>query len=567
MFYKCVSCDHVFDTKPGVKARCPKCLGIHDLEPVKNVSSASVQKRGKRLAPFVVLAVAIVVGVLYMTIGKDKVTPSTEEPDRGDFQSMLEEAGVPETEQNGPFFQTDKIEDFAEDAAAGKSGLAAMQALFDTISKLRTQGRWKPHRQREPRIENPLSAEDLLARLNKPDGTPLEALSYELSCLLLAAARSLDIDAKMAEIYRFKSEKKPADPGGKLGRYGVVVGEGSGEQTPPLFDLYGGRSQKAAEADAIVLSDVEAVAPYYGVSALSSLTRRDPAEALKLNSIAVKLAPTSPYFRIGRGLIFAASEAPGEALAEFEKAVKQRADAVTRTNLAELHLLADPTGRRAEGEIQAALAEMPDYARAHAILAMIHTMRRELEQAEQELAIAERLDPDSPVIAMFWAQLLAARAQFEDAINKAKDAVRLSGESLTSLMGLAGIYRATARFDEMRATLDRVVQVADYPGVAREIKDIFGYEPAGGDAEDEEVVAAGKRPDGGSATGLTLKLGGDDAPLGGGNLKLGDGLSGGGLKLGGGSGGLGGGSGGLGGGKKSEGLGGGQLKLDLNLKQ
>ncbi|MCP4679266.1 MAG: hypothetical protein GY854_28015 [Deltaproteobacteria bacterium] len=555
MNYKCIPCDHVFEVKRNVKPRCPKCMGIHDLEQISGGGGSASKGRPRWIVPTVVLLLVAVVAIVYVTAVKDE-TSTQSKPDQGDASSILDSLGVSKTQASKPFGVTDRIEKFAEKAASGKDGIEALQALFDAISKMRGDGKWKPHHQREPRVDKVLGADKLLARLEEGGESPFEATSYELACVLLAAARSLDIDANMVEIYSFKGEKKPADPSGKIGRYGVAFGEG---KAPPMFDPYSGRAQKSAEAEMTVLSDTEAKAPYFAIRALSLLTKRETSEALRMNEIATKLAPENPYFRAGRGLIFAASAAPGEALAEFEKATKQSANAVSRTNLAEILLLADPTGKRAEGEIQAALSEMPDYARAHGLLAMVHIMRREVDLAEQELALAERLDPTSPIIAMFWAQLYAAQANTEQAIAKARDAVRLSGESLSTLLGLAGIYRATARFDEMRATLDRAIEIVDSPGVAREIKDLFGYSPIVEDDDDQEEVAAS--PDGGSS-GLELKLGGDQGSFGSG-LKLG---GGGGLGGGSGSKGLGGGMGGGLGGAKGSGFGGGGLKLDLNMK-
>ncbi|MCP4604641.1 MAG: tetratricopeptide repeat protein [Proteobacteria bacterium] len=547
MRYTCIACDHEFEIKEGAKPRCPKCLGIHDLEPVSGGGGPKQPVKRQWIAPVVVLAIAALVAVIYFLTGKTQ-EPISEVKQHG-LSSALEEFGVPEDKLAEPFAITERIEKFAEKVVSNKSGIQAMQAIFDALSKMRGDGKWKPHHQREPRAEKPLAADRLLARLEK-GGEPFEALSYELACLFLASARSLELNAKMAEIYSFKNEKKPADPGGKIGRYGVVLDEGTKEKAPPLFDPYGGRAGASAEAEVNVLSDVQAVAPYYGLSSLSLLIERNTSEALKLNEIAVKLAPKSPYFRTGRGLIFAASAAPTEALAELEKASKLRLDAVNRTNLAEVLLLADPSGKRSEAELQAALSSMPDYARAHALLAMVHMMQRRLEQAEQELALAERLDPSSPVVAMFWAQFYAAQAQTDQAIAKARDAVRLSEESISSLLGLAGIYRATARFDEMRATLDRALEIAKSPEIAQQIKELFGYNPAQQDSGDAAVESAEseKDSDDGSRE-LKIELGSERAPIGGGKLKLGEGLD------------KGFGSG------LDKGLGGENLKLDLNLKQ
>jgi Tfp pilus assembly protein PilF len=509
-------------------------MKIHDLEPVSQ-KTVPTQSNRKRIVGVVVLLVAVCVAAIYFFVADENGKPDKDLPDSNGVSAMLEELGLSPVDRVEPFKPTPEIKAFAEKAAAGKSDLEAIEALFTAIRELKKEGKWKPHHQREPRLLKPLRASRFLSRLNSDDEASVEALSYELATLLLAAARSLDADANMVEIYRFLPEKKPADSSGKLGRYGVVSGDGG--EGSRLFDPYSGRVVDTENAEIFKLSDVQAAAPYYGIGALALLAGRDTAEALTFNKIAVGLAPDNPYFRSCRGLIFATSGAPNEALIEFEKAVKKRGDAVTRANLAEILLMADPTGRRSEVEIQLALNAMPDYARAHAILAIVYLINREPEKAEQELALAERLEPSSPVIAMYWSQFYLSQAKYEDAISKALDAVRFSDESVASLIGLAQIYQASARFNDMRATLDRVYKLVESPGIARELKSVFQYDPEdSGEAGDNE-------------TGLGQETNDKTPPTGGSGLQLGEGFGG---SLGEGQG------GGLGSGKR--------LDIDLNLK-
>jgi tetratricopeptide (TPR) repeat protein len=191
------------------------------------------------------------------------------------------------------------------------------------------------------------------------------------------------------------------------------------------------------------------------------------------------------------------------------------------------------TGRQAEASIQSALSSTPEYGRAHGVMAMIHVMRREFDQAEPELSMADRYDPGSPAIAMFWAQYYAVQGLAEDAIAKAELAVQLSNDSLSSLIGLASIYRQTARFEEMRETLDKALARSEAQSMASEIKQIFGYEQEADEEEDTDDAIAEK--DTSAPTGLELKLGGGGGPTlgGGGGPTLG---GGGGPKLGGGGG-------------------------------
>jgi tetratricopeptide (TPR) repeat protein len=108
---------------------------------------------------------------------------------------------------------------------------------------------------------------------------------------------------------------------------------------------------------------------------------------------------------------------------------------------------------------------------------MVHLMSGEEDQAKAELEEAERLDPESPSIKLLVARYLLAKSDTEGAIAKAKEAVRISDNSPSALMGLAGVYGSTARFDEMRATLDELIAKTNNPAMAEEVKKMFGYEP------------------------------------------------------------------------------------------
>ncbi len=522
MKYRCIPCDHQFEVQANAKPRCPRCLKIHDLEPITAAPESSGPKGRKWIIPLaVVAAVGGLLALRALTTPDQVVTPQVK-VEGDELEQILTGTGLSKSETVVPHAVTDRVKTFATEAAGDKKGIDALRALLNHIMVLRKEQRWTKEQQREPRRHKPLTADQLCAKLTGSDGAdPYPALSYEVANLLYTAGLALGLEVKLAEIYQFDGEKRPADPEGKLGRYGVALGQGSPEASAPLFDPFSGRHEASAKATYTALDEPAAIAPYYALSALAELVTRNTAEALKLNKVATQLDPQNPYFRTGRGLIFAASGAPQEALAEFEKATKQRDNPVTRTNLAEVLILVDPTGKRAEASIQAALSAMPDYGRAHAVMAMIHVMRREFDQAEPALINADRLDPGSPIVAMFWAQYHATQGLAEEAIDKAQEAVRLSNESISTLMGLAGIYRATARFDEMRATLDQVIVKADSPHIAREIEQIFGYKTA---AEDEDEEA-----DDATATGgLQLKLGSEGGEelnvpaMPGQGLKLGD---------------------------------------------
>jgi Tfp pilus assembly protein PilF len=555
MKYKCIPCNHEFEAEGNTKPRCPRCLKIHDVEAI--AASASPKSNKKSIiAPIVVLLIAGGVAAFYFATKKDQKAEDIGKVK--DAKSLFDELNIPKEEAVEPCAPSPKIKEFAEKLASGKDGVDGMDALYQGILTLKAQNKWRPYPQREPREGRPLTADKFLQAIEEAKSEPVMALSYELTCLLYASAKSIDIDASMVEILSFKGDKSPADPEGKFGRFGVTAGVGDEAGKAALFDLFGGRSKDGAEAKLEVLSERAAMAPYFGIGALSLLVHQDMSPALALNDIAVKLDPKNPYFRSGRGFIFAATGVPTESLVEFEKALKFRSDAVQRVNLAEMLLLINPFDKRAETEVQSALTEMPDFARAHAVMGMVHLMRQEKDQAETELGLAERLDPKSPSIAMYWARFYASTMSSDEAVEKAKQAVTLSDRSVSSLLALAGIYREVTRFDDMRAVLDEVYTKIDTPSMQEQIKGIFGYDPSdkavskSGDT-DKDTAADDAKP--GSQYELQLGGGLGGPPKKGLSLDKDDSSPGGGL-----------GAPGLGTGSLGGGLGK-DLQLDMKMKQ
>lgn len=557
MKYRCVSCDHVFEHEGADKPRCPRCLGIHEIEPVAAREPKAPAPEKRRRYRWLIAAIIVALGVgAYLTYPYISGMGDGDgaQPLEGDLlRAAMVRAGVPEADVVLPFEITARIRAFAERAVDGRDDAEALEALVSALADLKKQGRWSQHQQRTPRIEDPMTADALLAALEGAQEKPYQATSYELACLLLAAARAVEVDAHLAQIFSFEGRKAPADQAGKLGRYGVTLGRGTPKEPPPLFDPFELRTGKAARADLLVLGDEAAVGPFYAHESLARLTARKTSEALVLNDLAIKLDPGCALFRSGRGLIFLASGAGEEAIAEFEKAIKRRDDPVSRVNLAEVLLAVQPMGDRAKSELEAALSKMPDYVRARVFLSGVYLMRGELEAAESELGTAERLAPDSPEVAFGWAGYYAAKHDGDQAIAKGQQAVRLGGEDLESLVRLAQIYAATARFDEMRATLDRALALSDSKEVAAVIEEMFGYSRE--DASDDDGAAdAGAGGGGGGLAGeLELNMDKKAGPslLGSDGLKLGPGLGGGGL------------GGGLGGGPGAPGSNG--LKLKYNM--
>lgn len=542
MKYRCMACDHTFEADEGHKPRCPKCLTIHDVERVEQPRPVSERKKSSLLIPVAILAlVGIVVAYYFWGQKQEDVEGGSSTSSAAvDFKDVIESSKVPKGKRVDPLAPRGSVEKLAAGAASekGREGLAA---LFDRVVKGRSQGVWRPHHQREQRVTPIRTAGEFAALFEAPPKEPFEALSYELSALLFSMARAEGLEeAVMVEVLSFEGEKKPADPPGRLGRYGIIWGQVDEKGAAEVFDPHSGRAGSKALVRG--LSDTEARAPFFALEAMSLLAKKETAAALDFNELAIDLDSRSPYFFMQRGLIFAASGAPGaEILAEFEKTIKLRDDAVTRANYAEMLLLAGVPGGRVEAEIKAALDMAPDYARAHSLMATYHIMRREPDLAESELEMAARLEPSSPQVLMTWAQFYASQNLAEEAIEKAKAAVRLSERSVSSLLNLATIYRGTARFDEMRSVLDEVLAKEETQGMAEDIEKAFGYSPDDladaapeGDTSGETGSDEGPGKEGSLQLKLGeggfnkdaggLRLGGSKSPLGGSPSPLGGGL-------------------------------------------
>ncbi len=540
MKYHCLACDHEFEADPGPKKpRCPRCMSIHDVEPAgEGPGQAAPAPRGRfpRTALLLLLAVAAAVVAYYLFVVRtpgdgEAGSPASAE----DLLDRLAKLGVPTEEAVAPFAVTDGVRHFAESLAGGADGPEAMGKLVGGIGELRKGGRFTPFHQRSVRADPPLTADEIVKVL-EGDGPARALSSYELACLLLASARALEIeDTHMVRIHSFAGEQRPADPTGRYGRFGVAL-DGTDGKEPEIYEAFELRTGAAARGDLESLSETAAVAPFYNERALAALFRRETAAAHRASELAIKLDGDAAAFRAARGLIFIAGGAPEEALAEYEKALKRRPDAVNHVLLADLLIkLGDTGASRAEGEVRSAIEKMPDYAQAHAVLGQIYAMRREVETAESELALAEKLDPLSPEVAMGWAIFHMLQHDNAEAIERAEQAVRLSGEAVDALLALAGVYRQTARFGQMRETLAKVLAKVDSPEMARELERIFGFSPGNEVASDEDAGTGGEDSMAGGGLPaptpgkLELQLGGQGSPLGGQGSPLGGGGLGGGL--------------------------------------
>ncbi|MBN2526185.1 MAG: tetratricopeptide repeat protein [Deltaproteobacteria bacterium] len=528
MKYRCNHCDITFESEKKEKVRCPECMGIHDVEPQNQKSGPNDKAKTKYFVPSLIVLVALAGAIIYYGVQKSKQPSDAPlQMSTNGVKDQMATLGIDMADAVVPFESTDSIKKFADTASDGKSGVDAVKAIFSKLNKLKAKGQWKSYSQMAPRNEEPLTAAELLKKIEGGDG--FEATSYEITSLLLAASQSADVDrVEMVEILNYKKEKAPADPSAIYSRYAVVT-EGK------LFDIFAGREENEADVNLVKLDAAAATAPFYAHRGLSKFAKLDLSEALKDNQVAVELDPENATFKIHRGKIFLSSSAVQEALAEFEKAKKTRDWAVTRVALAQIYLMTQSNLTDAESAIRETLTEFPDYHQAHALLAALFMMRGDTDGALQELKIAEKIAPASPEIAATYAQLYAMQSETDKAIEYGQKAVRLSKENFQSLMILAQIYRATARFDEMRDVARKAIEKAPSEAVKDELRQLFQLTEADKEASedaDEDMTDSDKAdlaldlpatPAAPAAGDLKLNLKTDSTTLGGGKLRLGSG--------------------------------------------
>ncbi len=372
-----------------------------------------------------------------------------------------------------------------------------------------------------------------------------------------AALREADVPAMVAEIWSFPGDRRPPDPSGQMGYFGVAVyDEEAGEGTPTLYDPYGGHAQEPEEDGVRILTDVQAVAAIMNLAGLHRIVHdNDPVRALADVQRALRLDRRSPYVRTVRGTVLTQSGGVEEGIAELEAAAQIRPDAPRRNNMGGL-FIALQRFDDASREIAAALESHPDFAFAHANFAAIHMAAGEMDGARRQLDEAERLQPGLHVLPLLWAQFHLAARDPEQAVHWAEVAVERQPNNLQAHLAAAQIYGAVGQNGAMRREVQRVLELvpADRREAYRqEIRARLGAtaleEPDDLDVLDEGLGGLDGLDEGGGL-GLGepggLQLGGGGEAGGGPSLlgddldsgfELGGGGGGGGLRLGGGGGG------------------------------
>ncbi len=394
------------------------------------------------------------------------------------------------------------IERFARAAAGSQATpIAKAEALTRAIRARASALAFVPWSLAEPRSTPIGVARQVLATVAK-DKARAELYPLEVVALEVAALRSLDVPALVAEVASVEGERAPLDPSGYLGYFAVAVyPDEPGRGAPRLFDPYGGRTL-GANVKHTVLEDPQALGAALAVRALHEVSYlADPKRALESSSHGLALAAALPSVRTVRGMVVLAGGMVEQGLQEFAAARQLRADPPRLHNVATAELMTGDL-ERATHELEDALARAPDFASVHATLGTVALMRGEPEQARAQLDEAERLAPDLSLVQWARAELLLRSGEEERGLAVARHALH-ARPSFDGRLRMGVLLRQAGRYDDLRKESEALLAMAP-PYRKSEVRELLqrALGPAALDGEAAEG-AAGE----GEAGGPKLELG------------------------------------------------------------
>ena len=115
----------------------------------------------------------------------------------------------------------------------------------------------------------------------------------------------------------------------------------------------------------------------------------------------------------------------------------------------------------AEATVQTMLRLRPDSGEAHLALAQhLYWGYRDYDRARAELAIARRALPNEPLVLVLAGYIDRRQGRWEESIRELERALELDPRNLFILQQISFSYRNLRRYQEMAATLDRVITIA-----------------------------------------------------------------------------------------------------------
>lgn len=549
--YRCVHCKHEFyydDSDLSEPSRCPSCLRKGGLE----LTNYGYTKRRGWIFPIAVAGTVLAAGVAYsMQKADDSPATAALAPMSA---SALEDVlgGSGESSGATAFESADEIEALSDaiEESDATTPEGKVDALAAYLGERRSERAFTSLPLDTPRDTTIRSGEWAARIITTEEQVALYPLEVALASTL--ALREAGVPAMVAEIWNLSDTNAPPDPSGQIGYFGVaLVPDGAeNDDGATYWDMYLGHEVDPESAR--VLSDAQAVAAYLSTRGLYRLVHEhDPTRALRDVEKALDLDERSPSIRSVRGTIITQNGGLQEGFEELQAASTIRRDAPRLNNLAGLYVAFERIDD-ADSAVTAALEEAPDFAFAHANLAVIHMVEGNMEDARRELQRAEELHAELHVLPSLWAQFHLANRDEAQAIRWMETAVERNPNNIQTRMAAAQIFFSVGRMNAARAQVQALLELvpSDRQGRFREeirarMNESVLEEPEEGWEDLESDVGSASGGDSGLGLGLgdDFDLGGSgpsllDGQLDGGDLNLGGGgdfnLGGGGLQLGGG---------------------------------
>ncbi|MCC7541131.1 MAG: tetratricopeptide repeat protein [Deltaproteobacteria bacterium] len=496
----CVHCDHRFDVEEGAKPRCPKCMRVHGLEEIKpNAPAVSPESKTRLYALLGVLVATVLFAGYWWFLREGSRELAEAVPKRPlsatELRRYLEARAGGATDFVSFLEADDAIKRFARESAGSGAGADACAAIHTALVRRVREGqmsRWSLAQPRDTRVRTAAQTFAVLRPNARAKLYPLE-----LVAVAVAACRSLDVDAMVAEVAAFPGERSPPDPSGHFG-YFVVALVGADGRATRYFDPWGERTQVPRDKTQ-VLDDTQAIGYALSHRAAYRLGREHSFEpAFEDVQRAVKLLPRSPIVRTVRsGVLLASGQLP-EGSREIEAAAQLRADPPRRNALASFFVA---TGEidRAEREVAAAIRAAPEYALAFATQAAVRLARRDSDGARRDLERALELDPDLPNGDLLWANIHANDGEIDEAIARMRRMLQRDPRDERAYVVLGQLHKQAGNDDEMRAVIAQGLRNSRDPDAMRtRVRQILGEsalrdplaDDEGGEPDDEPGPAA-----------------------------------------------------------------------------
>ncbi len=460
----CVHCGHRF-VAAEVPDRCPSCMRKGGLEAL---TSTETKKRPAWMVPAAVVALVAAVGGGYALWAKSAPDPvSGEVPVRplalSELRGYLEAQNA--DGEHARLFETDDVVEALAERASGEAPKEKAEALVAHLRERAAAGAFEPWAMDSPRATTIERAPQVAAKLAQTERAHLYPL--EVALVAVAALREAGVDAMVAEVWGYPGDRRPPDPSGRLGYFGVAVWDGELEGDPSaILDPYLGRAAEPEEGSFRVLDDAQVAAAFLGTQALFALVHEnDSTAALSKVQRAIRVDGRSPSLRSVQAAVLIAGGGLEQGVRELQAATQLRSDGPRRNNVAGVFMAMGDI-EQANREVAAALEEFPDFAGAHATLGAIHLAQGETDLARTELEATERLEPNTLILPMLWAEYHLRTGDSDRAATHARQAVERRPQDWQTRLGAARVFRAAGRYDDMRRQAHAVMELV--PEVQRE---------------------------------------------------------------------------------------------------